>query len=120
MANERKKIFIETVEKLFKAYPLSVPEEARDFFEDYKKGKSGAKDFTEKGIAVIKALREVDDWITAKSLGEGYLNASGRSVSGTIRKLIEDGYVEKKEAKPSAFYKITELGKTCDFNIKES
>ena len=38
-ANERKKIFIDTVEELFKAYPMNVPEEAASFFEDYKKAK---------------------------------------------------------------------------------
>lgn len=116
MADERKIIFIETVEALFEAYPLSVPTEALDFFNDYKKAKSGnAKKFTEKGIAVLTAMREVDDWTTAKSLGEG-IGVSGRSVSGTMKKLVSDGYVEKREGNPTS-YRITELGKTCDLNI---
>ena len=33
MADERKNIFIDTVEELFKAYPMNVPAEAFDFFE---------------------------------------------------------------------------------------
>ena len=115
MTDERKKVFIDTVEELFKAYPMSVPSEAFDFFEDYKKGTSTAKPFTDKGIAVLKALREIDDWITAKSLGE-QMDVSGRSVSSTMRKLVIDGYVEKRAGNPAS-YRITETGKTCDFNI---
>ena len=118
MADERKNIFIDTVEELFKAYPMNVPAEAFDFFEDYKKGKSGnAKKFTDKGIAILKEMREVDDWITAKSLGER-MNISGRSVSGTMKKLVSDGYIEKKAGSPIS-YRITELGKNCDFEIEE-
>ena len=114
MADERKNIFIDTVEELFKAYPMSVPAEALDFFEDYKKGKSGnAKKFTDKGIAILVAMREIDDWITAKSLGER-LDVSGRSVSGTMRKLVTDGYIEKKAGNPIS-YRITNAGKTCNF-----
>lgn len=113
MADERKNIFIDTVEELFKAYPMNVPTEALEFFEDYKKGKSAAKAYTDKGIAVIKALREIDDWITAKSLGE-QMDISGRSVSGTMRKLVTDGFVEKRTGSPAS-YRITDKGKTCDF-----
>ena len=112
MTNERKNIFINTVEELFKAYPMSVPAEALDFFEDYKKGRGGSKPFTEKGIAILKAMREVDDWIIAKSLGEK-MDISGRSVSGTLRKLVTDGFVEKVGQDP-VIYSITEQGK----NIK--
>ena len=114
MTDERKNIFIDTVEELFQAYPMNVPTEALEFFEDYKKSKSTAKAYTDKGIAVIKALREIDDWITAKSLGE-QMDVSGRSVSGAMRKLVTDGYVEKQAGNPAS-YRITEKGKTCDFS----
>ena len=116
MTDERKKVFIDTVEYLFRnADPLDIPSDAILFFEDYKKSKSATKAFTEKGIAVLTAMREVDDWITAKSLGEK-MEVSGRSVSGTFKKLIADGYVEKRAGNPAS-YRITEKGKTCDFNI---
>ena len=127
MTDERKNIFIETVEELFKivkynegkTIDFSIPDEAIEFFEDYKKGKSGnSKAFTEKGIAVLKALREVDDWITAKSLGDN-MEVSGRSVSSTMKKLIADGYVEKRAGSPAS-YRVTESGKTCEFTIEES
>ena len=109
MTDERKNVFIETVENLFNAYPMNVPAEALEFFEDYKRGKSSNhKEITEKGIAIILALRENPEWITAKALGE-IMDVSGRSVSGSMKKLVEDGYVEKRAGNPSA-YKITEKG----------
>ena len=111
MTDERKNIFIETVESLFAKYTFedNIPQEALDFFEDYKKGKtSGRKEMTDKGYNILVGLKEVNDWITAKALGER-LDISGRSVSGTMRKLIEDGFVEKQAGNPAA-YKITDKG----------
>lgn len=113
MTDERKNVFIETVENLFNAYPLNVPAEALEFFEDYKRGKSSnRKEITDKGIAIILALRENPEWITAKALGE-IMDVSGRSISGSMKKLVEDGYVEKRAGTPSA-YKITEKGLACE------
>ena len=116
MADERKKVFIETVERLFynAEDPLDIPTDAVLFFEDYKKSASTAKAFTEKGIAIIKEMREVNDWISAKSLGER-MDISGRSVSGTMRKLVTDGYIEKQAGNPAS-YKITDKGMTCEFD----
>ena len=117
MTDERKKIFIDTVEELFKAYPMNVPVEASDFFEDYKKSNSTAKEMTEKGYNILIGLKEINDWITAKALGER-LDISGRSVSGTMRKLVLDGFVEKQAGNP-ATYKITEKGMSYEMNIEE-
>ena len=120
MIDERKNVFIETVESLFAKYTFEdhIPQEAFDFFEDYKKGKSSArKEITEKGIAIILALRENPEWITAKALGE-IMDVSGRSVSGSMKKLVEDGYVDKRAGTPSA-YKITEKGMTCELPTAE-
>ena len=117
MADKRKIVFIETVEALFAKndFDVFIPQEAIDFFEDYKKAKSeSSQPFTEKGIVVMEALSKVDDWITATALGE-MIGKNGRSVSGTMKKLIEDGYVEKKEGKPAS-YRITEFGKEIEWN----
>jgi len=111
MADERKNVFIDTVENLFAKYTIDegIPQEAIDFFEDYKKGRtSNRKEITEKGIVILNGLKEVNDWITAKSLGEK-IDMSGRSVSGSLRKLVEDGFVEKRAGTP-AVYKVTEKG----------
>ena len=118
MTDERKNVFIETVENLFNAYPMNVPAEALEFFEDYKRGKSSnRKEITEKGVAIILALRENPEWIAAKALGE-IMDVSGRSVSGSMKKLVEDGYVDKRAGTPSA-YKITEKGMTCELPTAE-
>lgn len=117
MADERKDIFINTVERLFTKYTFEdeIPQEALDFFEDYKKGKSSnKKKITEKGINLIKEMREINDWTTAKAVGDR-LDIAGRSVSGTFRKLVEDGYVEKRAGSPAS-YKITKKGMTCDLS----
>lgn len=111
MTDVRKQLFIDTVEKLFNEN--EIPQEALDFFADYKKGSaSNKKEITEKGITIIKALREVNDWITASSLGEK-IDVSGRSVSGTMRKLVLDGYVNKMDGSPAS-YKISDKGMNFD------
>ncbi len=116
MTDERKDIFIKTVEALFNDKDnidfhlgIFIPMEAIEFFEDYKKGaSSNKKEITEKGKVILNALKEVNDWITAKGLGER-IDTSGRSVSGSMKKLVEDGFVEKKAGNPAS-YKITEKG----------
>lgn len=122
MTDERKNIFIDTVENLFAKYTFeeNIPQEAFDFFEDYKKGRTSKKPITDKGINLIKVMREINDWTTAKAVGE-QLDISGRSVSGTFRKLVEDGYIEKRAGNPAS-YKITEKGMTCELvmEIEES
>lgn len=121
MTDERRNIFINTVESLFTKYTFeeNIPQEALDFFEDYKKYQtSNKKKFTEKGMNILLAMREVNDWITASALGK-QMDVSGRSVSGSMRKLVEDGYIEKRASNPAA-YKITEKGMTCEFdNIED-
>ena len=111
MKDERKDIFIETVEALLsKNTEVFIPQEALDFFEDYKKGKSSNKQIvTDKGAIILKELGKVDDWISAKSLGE-QMGISGRSIATSMRKLCTDGFVEKQGTSPIS-YKITEAGK---------
>lgn len=118
MTDERKRIFIEAVENLFNSYPLAVPSEALEFFEDYKKGNSVAKEMTDKGYNILLGLKEVNDWITAKALGER-LDISGKSVSGTMRKLVTDGYAEKMAGNPAS-YRITEKGLNYEKKVEES
>ena len=121
MADERKEIFIETVEVLFAKndFDVFIPQEAIDFFNDYKKGKSSArKEITEKGINIILGMRNMgNDWMTAKSIGEE-IDMSGRSVSGSMKKLVTDGYVEKMAGNPAS-YRLTEKGQTCEFPVEE-
>lgn len=123
MADLKKQIFIDTIEALFtkNSSDVFIPQEAIDFFEDYKKcASSNKKAITEKGINILKEMRELDEdaWISATALGQR-MDISGKSVSGTMRKLVTDGYVEKRIGNPAS-YRLTEKGRTCTFDIEEN
>lgn len=71
--------------------------------------------FTDNGKLILKYMQEhVDDMPMgkAKDIGEG-LFISSRAVSGAIRKLVTDGYVEKIGQDP-VVYSLTESGKTVE------
>ena len=95
---------------------LELIKTALDFYENYQNSQPAKKPITDKGIPIILALREVEDWITAKALGER-MDISGRSVSGSLKKLVTDGYVDKRAGSPAA-YKITDKGMNCDLEIE--
>ena len=70
---------------------------------------SRAQKMTKNGAAVLKFLQtRPDESFTAKSLGEE-MGSNSRSVSGAMRKLVTDGYVEKVGANPTV-YKISQKG----------
>lgn len=67
--------------------------------------------FTENGKMILKFLQDNQDtemW-KAKDIGEGIF-VSSRTVSGAIRKLVSDGFVEKVGQDP-VIYSLTEKGK---------
>lgn len=70
--------------------------------------------FTDNGKMILKYLQENSDtecW-KAKDIAEG-LFVSSRTVSGAIRKLVTDGFVEKMSQDP-VVYSITEKGKNTE------
>ena len=83
------------------------------FWEDYKKCLAPPKDMTENGLKVLtwmqEHIEEMSNVFTAKEIGEG-LFTSGRSISGSMKKLVNDGYVEKIGKNPVQ-YSLTESGK---------
>ena len=70
--------------------------------------------FTDNGKIILKYLQDNPDITSAKAkdIGEG-LFISSRAVSGAIRKLVNDGFVEKIGQDP-VLYSITEKGKTIE------
>lgn len=68
-------------------------------------------EFTENGKLILQYMQEhmTTGMGKAKDIAEG-IGISSRGVSGAIRKLVTDGYVEKIGADP-AVYAITEKGK---------
>lgn len=86
---------------------------ALEFFEELKNNKiKNSKEMTENGrkslIWMQENLESMNNIFTAKEIAEG-LFTSGRSISGSMRKLINDGYVEKIGANPVQ-YALTEKG----------
>lgn len=89
------------------------PEEL-DFFEELKeKQREISKNmFTENGKKILKCMKDYNEKYSnvfnSKQLGE-LLFMPPRSVSGAMKKLLNDGYVEKKATNPVS-YSLTSLG----------
>lgn len=83
-----------------------------DFSKKYEevKGKSLNEkvrpEITEKGMKILNWMsehkEEYNNIFTAKNIGDG-LQTTGRSVSGSMSKLIEKGYVEKIGTNPTQY-----------------
>lgn len=110
-----KEKFISEIETILATNPIS--EEAMSFFNELK---SSAPIVTEKGINILSYVQKqsMDYIFTAKMLAE-QIDMNTRSISGTIRKLITDGFLEKVGNSSPLTYKITESGYNLDLdNIK--
>ena len=72
-------------------------------------------EITDNGKIVLKYLQTAPDGVyKSRDIAEG-LFVSSRMVSGTIRKLVTDGYVDKIGTDPT-IYCITEKGKNFTIN----
>ena len=114
----KKEKFINEVEDLLKTgIPLSS--DSMDFFNSLKiTGDNGKVAFTQNGKAVLRFIQEnVDNYgnlFKAKDIGEG-MGVSSRTVSGAMRKLVTDGYVERLGENP-VVYSLTEKGKNINLD----
>lgn len=114
----KKEIFITEITELVENKDIELSQDALDYLEQLKSKKISTESMTENGKKILKYMQEcyeqVDNKFKASQIGEGIF-VSGRSVSGSMRKLIADGYVEKVATSPVA-YGITELGKNYTFD----
>lgn len=117
MRMTKKQEFISFVNSLMEKCPDEKMNESAAL---YWEGFCAAKDNIEKpllsdnGKIILKFLQDNQDtkvW-TSKALGEG-IGISSRSVSGSMRKLADEGFVEKCGADPIA-YVITDKGINFD------
>lgn len=119
----KKQKFIEVIQKeIFDRddiYCENYPDDWEDLkaYWDAFKGKEEVEKpmFTDNGKLILKYMQEhVTDMPMgkAKDIGEG-LFISSRAVSGAIRKLVTDGFVEKIGQDP-VVYALTEKGKTVN------
>ena len=89
------------------------------FWEEFKNGKvknSGA--MTENGAKILAWMQEnvdsMNNIFTSKEAAEA-LFTSGRSIAGSMRKLVNDGYVDKVGKDPVQ-YSLTDAGKNYQFD----
>ena len=120
----KKEAFINFVNYFFEDSDVRFEKEdefqlAKEFFEDLKSNKiknSGA--MTENGKKILSWTQEnvdtMNNIFTSKEIAEA-LFTSGRSVAGSMRKLVNDGYFEKVGKDPVQ-YSLTEKGKTYQFD----
>ena len=112
----KKQEFIKFIEMAIEAYPCPMNEEAKLYWDALRGvDETGEKPlFTDNGKLILDFLQKNQDtpmW-KARDIAEG-LFVSSRTVSGAIRKLVTDGFVENVGQDP-VIYSITEQGK----NIK--
>ena len=117
----RKQAFIDFVNDLIEncKYPVEMNEDV-EFYWNYLKNSNDDEIknplFTENGKRLLICLQEHPEkeaWKAREVADE--LGISSRSVSGAMRKLVTDNFVEKIGKNPS-IYMLTEKGK--NYNIK--
>lgn len=122
----KKEAFIKMVESLIDPLDINELKEddetkmAIDFFQELKENKVSTPkpEITENGAKILAYMQEnyqkYNNVFKAKEIGEG-LFVSSRSVSGSMKKLITEGFVEKIGSDPVA-YSITDKGKDKDLS----
>lgn len=101
-------------------YPIELPEDVKEFYDILKSSQEKFTDrpeFTKNGLVILEYMIENQDKKTmkARDIAEG-INAPSRNVSGAMRKLVANGYVEKFGQNP-VIYALSSKGK--NFNLKE-
>ena len=111
-----KEIFTHTVETLFANSNDMIPTGAVEYLESLKAAEKEKPLFTENGAKVLQYMKDhyqtCNNIFKAKEICEGLFLSSSRVVSGAMRKLITDGFVEKIAGSPVC-YSLTEQGMEC-------
>lgn len=111
----KKEEFVKYVEDLMNGNLYEMSENVRLYWEAFKGIAEEDKPmFTENGKLILQYLKDNQStpmW-KARDIAEG-LFISSRAVSGAIRKLVTDGFVEKVGQDP-VIYSLTEKGKTVE------
>ena len=109
-----KQEFLDFLKSLMEAAPDVVEEKMTDNVKKYIETLSGIKDdkpiITDNGKVILDYMQKTDvPMMKAKDIADGLL-ISSRKVSGSLRKLVTDGFVEKVGQDP-VIYALTEKGK---------
>lgn len=114
----KKSEFIDYVKALISGQeePIEPNEDAKSYWEALCGGKEEDKPtFTDNGKLIMKYLQNLPadaPMMKAKEIAEGMF-VSSRAVSGAMRKLVTDGFIEKVGQDP-VMYALTDAGR----NIK--
>lgn len=94
---------------------VEVPPNVQAYIDALKNVDSVEKPlFTDNGKAILQYLQsQPAQMYKARDIAEG-MGLTSKAVSGAIRKLVTDGYVEKVGKDP-VVYMITDTGKNIDF-----
>lgn len=106
-----KAIFISEIKELLADNPELLSKEAKAYFFDILDTSGKAKDskLSENGKLIMEYMQtEPNKCLTSKDLGDA-IGKSSRSASGSMRKLVELGLVEKVGKDP-VVYQITADG----------
>jgi DNA-binding MarR family transcriptional regulator len=110
------KSFLDYFDSIAELPPM--PEDAAEFLQslrDKQEEEENKPLFTETGIAILEYLQTCGQArLKAKDIADG-MGLSSRKVSGSIRKLVTDNYVDKVGSNP-VIYTLTDQGK--NFNIE--
>ena len=108
--------FLEFFDYLVKEANIEIPQEVNEFYQMLMTSEKNFVEkpaFTETGLAVLDYLQQCNiPSMKAKEIAEGMILPS-RKVSGAMRKLCADGYVEKFGQNP-VIYALTDKGKNID------
>ena len=112
----KKQEFINYIESVINYDDMS--ENVRQYWEALKGSKEDNKPtFTDNGKMIMKYLQSLPTggpMLKARDIAEG-LFVSSRAVSGAMRKLCDDGFVEKAGQEP-VVYALTEKGKNIEID----
>lgn len=102
--------FISEMESILSESPDILTKESKDYFyNSIANAKEKDTKLSENAIAIIEVMKsEPNKTFNSKELGEA-IGKTSRSASGSMRKLVELGYVEKVGKDPVQ-YKITDAG----------
>lgn len=118
--SKMKQEFLDFLNELMKAAPDVVEAKMTDSIKNYIETLSGTVEnkivLTDNGKIILDYMKKTDVlMLKAKDIAEG-LGISSRQVSGALRKLVTDGFVEKVSQDP-VIYTLTEKGR--NFIIEE-
>ena len=109
----KKETFINEINDYLEKNILKLSDDALTYFKAIQINEDKEKsELTEKGKTILKFMQEnkedYNNIFLAKTVGDG-LNITSRMASGSMRKLCNDGYLEKIDGNPVP-YSLTRKG----------